>query len=510
MISTNNKYGIVNWDDLEVDDSFCNFTDNDFILVFMDGTVKKGWSSLKVREMRNELCIQIGRFINSNLTPERDMIRCYNYMLYPGQYASGWVNYKDGPTPKHPVPYITDSVSMVLMIDDEWSRDLLTHTNPKEYAKSVIMGIENESSLAEADISYINLCDHDLFMASNGTIIKLPCFDKRNESDARTMNQIITNNGLSDIYNTFKDSYEIVVCFSKSTETDVAKNSSYKAKALLFEKDTYSSEYPLKPKETDENDLMMFFYTWEAADNFIKNVKNSTNYVIKVASDYFDEDKEMAVSECKIENKKNMISVAKVCASMIGTGVVFAGTKLIFDYIVNKKDGPQNKLMFNRIMRGINLRNMFLQSGKFKSAFAITRNIGLMGGTAACFTGCTFGGTAGTLGVASLACPPLAAGIGIVAAAAVAVTAIVKVANFVTDGGFSEKVSEILDKVEEVPILGAVVKGVRFVTEKVTDGIKWVGEKIVDGAKWIGSKISDGFSWVCDKIGGFFSNLFGI
>ena len=490
------RFGIMNFDDLEIDENFLNQTEDDFFIIFLDGTVKRALTCMKTRAIQGKSCIHIGKLITKNLKVDLEDICSYNYLLNDNEYASAWQCKDKIPTEGHPIVYLTDSVTMIIMRDDKWSREKLSNVDPKAYALSLLNEKNGEPSFSEADISYINLSNHDLYMATNGTIVKLPCFDKSNEADRLRMNEIISNNGLRDVYESFHRSYEIVISFAKTSEGDVTFNGRARAKALMFEKGDYGSEYPLRPKDF-ENDLMMFFYSWEAADHFIKTTKNSTNYVIKTAANYFDEDKEAAVQESKVENKKNMIAVAKVSAAMIGTGVVFAGTKLLFDLIVNKKKtgGGDGKEVFRRIMTGIGIRNSLQRSG------AKLFTTGAMLSTASRFGGFLGGAAACAGGIAALA-SPMGIALGIVTAAVGTVKIVSSVAGGVV-GGVAEAITGVadglLEAVEDIPVIGHIVKGVKFVASKAWDGLCWVG-----------SKIKDGFSWIGDKIGGFFSNLFGI
>lgn len=516
MSSSYNRFGIMDFDALEVDSNFINYTENDFIIIFLDGTVKRAFTNFRMRTIYGKKNIYIGKIITKELGIDPDQVASYNYLLNDDEYASAWQMGDKLPTEGHPVVYITDSVTMVVMLDDKWTREKLSNVDPKTYALSLLNEANGEPSFSEADISYINLSDHDLYMATNGTIVKLPCFDKRNEADRRRMNEIVANNGLKDVVNSFSRNYEIVISFAKSSEGDLTNNGRARAKALLFERGDYGSEYPLRPKDF-ESDLMMFFYTWEAADHFIKTTKNSTNYVIKTAAKYFDDDKEAAVHESKVENKKNMTAVAKICAAMIGTGIVFAGTKLIFDYVVNKK---KDKESFGRIMSGIGIRHMVLEKTGTKLASGM---LGFSG--ASLLSSISFGGKAmAAIGTAVAAAGPVGVACTLVVGGAAVAAA--------TISGISEAVlGGILGAVEDIPVIGTIVtgakvvvgkivegakwlggkiwSGTKFVGGKIWDGIKWVGGKCWDGIKWVGSKVADGISWLGDKIGGFFGSIFG-
>ena len=481
------KLGVMNFNKLEIDDNFVNMTMSDFIIIFMDGTVKKAWSNYAPHIEENHHCLYFGKVNDLKIDWDIEKYQAFNYLGADG-YVSPW-NY-DLPSRANPIVWSTEQVTMIVMLDDDWTRDTLSRVDPKKYALSLLNEENGEPTFQEADLTYVNLCSRDLYLVSNSTIIKIPSFDDRNDIDKTRVNELITKNGLRDTVETYGRDYEIVISFAKTSEKDPIYNGRMKAKALLFEKDDYRSENPLRPKEFDD-DLLMIFYTWEAADNFVKDIKSSTNYVIKTASEYFDQDKEEAVRESKIENKKNMTAVAKICAAMIGTGVVFAGVKILIEKLIEAKSKDKSKI----------LRSVLARSMCFKSFGATAMNaVGITGG--ALGLGLHLGAPACVaIGLSSLT--PIGIAAVIVAASAVTLRA---VGDLIIDSVVGSTIDGILDDLEEKPVIGVVVKGVRWLGNKVKEGLSWVGEKLCN----LGHKIADGFSSIISSIGGFFGNLFGI
>ncbi|MBR1818202.1 MAG: hypothetical protein IJ772_05060 [Bacilli bacterium] len=480
------RLGVMNFDKLEIDENFINNTKNDFIIIFMDGTVKKAWSNYANHITEGELCLYLGKSNALNNDWEIDKYQAYNYLGVDG-YLAPW-NW-NLPSRAKPVVWTTERVTMIVMLDDDWTRDTLSRVDPKKYALALLNEEIGEPTFQAADLTYVNLCPRDLYLVTNGTIVKIPSYDDRSEIDKERINEMITKNGLRDTVEAYGRDYEIVISFAKVNEKDPVNNGRMKAKALLFEKDDYKSENPLRPKEFDD-DLLMIFYTWEAADNFVKNVKSSTNYVIKTASEYFDQDKEDAVRESKVENKKNMMAVAKICAAMIGTGVVFAGVKVLIEKLIESKSKGKSQ-----ILMGLLARSSVFQSGGKIAMNAIRITGGILG----------FGTHCGSLACAALglsSLTPIGMAAGIVTCAMSTIAAVGTIIG--TVGGLV--VDSILDDLEEKPIIGPIVKGARWLGGKIKDGLSWVGEKLSDFGHWVKDKFSD----ICDSIGGFFSNLFGI
>ena len=494
------KGALVDFSEVEIDHAFINLTEEDYILVALDGTVKFGISSRKSRSKVDGI-IYIGPTVVDRFEPYMyglmDTVWGFNYSTkYKAWASENWVVGDDLPKPQKPVAYITDCVTYVVMCDDEWSRNILTSMDTEEYARSVILaqqGVVEKQN--EVSVSYINTGDKDLWMVSNGEISKLRAYHRSDPTESNKISNILRKHKMMDIYNRYKDTCEVVLAITTVVGDDGVITQDPICKPILFEKTDYDNDKPLRIDGDGDSDLIMVFYSREAADDFLKEVRNNMEYVVKMGEEMTDEYNESKFEEMRLENKKKMISVARISATMISTGVVFAATKLIFDYITKKKEGSAG--FASRV-----ITNAIIKRTAFGASMASFGALPSVAATGSSIFG--IGTAASTIIPSAFALGPIAAGLGIIAGVIGTVIGV----SHVTGSSF---VNETLT---EIPIVGTVVKGIC----KVADGIKWVGEKIWEGVKWVGGKIVEGAKWlwnnggsivskIADKIGGFFSGI---
>lgn len=296
---------MIDFENIEEDSNIINNAYYDILIIYLDGTVKKRSAKPALKQIfdNNELCQNLGY-----------------YKLYNGKSVLEYLYFNQLPTEEKPTVIKEDTINMVLFpLNKNTIRTIIESGGPKILAEKYLT---NQINISDVGLKYrlVNLSNRPLYIANFGKVETMP-----NENPER-LRAYLWEFDLTEEYEAMSDRYDLIIRFTTTTSMKLDKNNVKKMDVIWFEKDNING--PLRPKDDKVDDISVFC-SWAAANNFLNEYKNTRNYIISKTANYFDEEREEAVAKQKLSNKKDMIALAKICASFVGSGIIYAAVKLL-------------------------------------------------------------------------------------------------------------------------------------------------------------------------------------
>lgn len=498
--------------EIAVDTECINNTTKDMLIIYTTGQMAISKSNLKpsnvgrpvVNEYEDGSVIEID-FDASAMSPLiRNVVKDYtdnnhkNIVLASGGFPEMVEKFYYGtkheysldsngkmPTLGHPILIRNKSMTFLLALfdtDEEIRRlsdDIKRAGSPFNYVQRYF---NDEVADLGFGMQYVNLSPDNLYYASYAQrrVITIPALSR---SDV-----------LYYIDVAFKDDHDMYNQAMRAVEDNnhvyliVRENDSYHIEQYLRDDEALLRTGSLQSTEPEKDgDIIPIFYSYIEAENYINNYDGSPlNVYLKTAAEEASAEAQEVIANNTVENKKKMTAIAKVCASMVTTGVAYglgrSAILAIVDTIEKKKKKGCAAAIVNNIIRRNNISNMIRTSIGSSLAKSSLIN-GSMGMVSGYLTPMACGVTAASAAI------PIAAPI-IIGAAVVMSTVITtcivcrnKIRNFIEDHPVVEKTLNVVKNVA----IGIAVAPIAIVAG--------IGYAIWTGIKTIGQKIADFFGW---------------
>lgn len=266
----------------------------------------------------------------------------------------------------------------------------------------------------------------------------------------------------------------------------VKENDQYHIEKFLRDDESLLRTGSLQYADPDKDaDIIPIFYTYQEADYYIDHYEASpANVYLKAACEEAAADAEEVIAENTYENKKKMTAIAKVCATMVTTGVAYGVGRTAIEAIVTTINKKKKAVIAENIIRRFNIANMIRTSvmPTIAKTAIVKGGLGVISGY----------GTA-------MACGITAASAAIPIAIPIAIGAAVVATTIALCVKFKDKISDFVDNHPVVEKVVNVVKGVATAVVALPilaiGAVGWVCSKVVQGIRSIGRAIGEFFGW---------------